>query len=110
MTVHTRPTPLHPAIESWSDLEAYLARRERNFRVDFEDDETAQSIGLNKQWMSRGRVAVLLDIRSLIAPLVDAERVEAEQTAEADRIDATYKSTYGDGPDGRMAQWQAEDR
>ena len=87
MTVQPRPTPLHPAIESFTDLSEYITKRIAHWRVDFEDDEEAQHIGPNKVWMSRGRVAALEDVQYLIADAVEAERREAAE----DRADEAYK-------------------
>lgn len=110
MTLHGHPTPLHPPLSSVLELDEYLRKRMDSLWADCFDDETLGHIGLDKHNRSMATYNALQDVWLRIGRWVATERVEAEQTAEGDRLDAAYKSTYGAGPDGRMAQWQAEDR
>lgn len=95
LSVPARP----PEVESWAELAVWLQRRIDAFRVDFEDDETAQSIGLNKQWMSRGRVAALRDVLAVIQPAYEAEAAELARVAAEDSIEQRFKDAgFGGEP------------
>ena len=105
--VQPRPTPIRPSVDSLLDLYAYLVKRIANFRVDFEDDETAASIGIHKQNLSRGRVMAFEDVRSLIRDAVEAEIAESVTVAHEESVESQYREAYGPEP---LAPWQAEDR
>ena len=94
-------------VESWTDLEDLLVRKIDAFRVDLEDGETAQSIGPDKQWMSRGRVAAFEDVRHVIAPLVEQEHAERAVARHMDAIESAWKDA---GYHSSLEVWQAEQR
>ena len=83
--------PAGLTIESWSDLDAWLIRRTTDFAADFGDDETAQSIGVSAQDRSRGRVAMLTEVRAGIAPMVAAERADQYRSAAEDADESTWR-------------------
>lgn len=107
MTIPTRPTPIRRTVDSWQELDALLARRTVDFAADFDESEVAQSIGWTAQQRSKGRVAMLTEVRAAIREAVEAEAAEQAETAAQESIEARYKAAYGDEP---LAPYQAEGR
>ena len=97
-------------LETWGELEAWLTGRVQHFDVYLSDGETAQSVGYDGQKKAEGRIAAYREVLERIAPLAAAERAERAETAAVESIEQRFKDAYGDGPDGVMAQIQAEDR
>jgi hypothetical protein len=84
MTIHTRPTPIHPPVDSFTALQQWLDHRLEGVEEDLADGETAQSNGR----ALRERRATLLDVAHVIREAVATEQAEwaavsAEQSAEA---------------------------
>lgn len=84
-TVQPRPTPLFPTIDSLSELDAYLLKRIADFSIDVDDDEEAAHIGWDAQQRSRGRLAMLSEIRLVIREAVESEAADKAAAAEYDR-------------------------
>lgn len=103
MTIQARPAPLHPPIESWTDLQGWIDRRLTNIEHDLDDDETAAAMGLRL----RERRAVYLDLAFAIRDAVAREQAERQQEAHEDSVEQQYKAAYGDEP---LTPWQAEGR
>lgn len=87
MTISKRPTPLHPAIDSFSDLAEYVERRMAALDADCYDDETIGHIGPYRYERSLGGRMAYEDVRDRIREAVAAERRAVEQ----DRADEAYK-------------------
>lgn len=101
-----RPTPLRRIAGTWAELDALLAERTLDFEWDM-DPEVSQSIGIDAVMRSRGRLAMLNEIRNAIHAAVESEAAEQAETAAQESIEARYKAAYGLDP---LAPWQAEDR
>lgn len=77
------PQKLYPDIGTFAELDAYVLKRIADFSADVDDDETAQHIGRDAQQRSRGRLAMLSEIRLVIREAVAAEaRVDASEAVE----------------------------
>lgn len=96
-----------PLVENFIELDAWLDGRIRHARSFLDDGETAQSIGWDAQVRHRARIGAFSEVREQIAPMVEAERAEQQETAAGESIEQQYKRTYGDDP---IAPWQAEGR
>lgn len=77
MSVENRPATrvddMDP-IESWADLDAWLAARIEHALGYLNDGETAQAYGRDAMVRNQCRVLLFGDVRSRIAPLVERER------------------------------------
>lgn len=99
MTVRQRPTPLHPTVETWAELDELLDRRMAALYADCYDGETIQSIGQSAHNRSLGKWHAFDEVRRAIAPAVETEADERTETAAADSIEAQYKAAgYDDMP------------
>lgn len=80
----TSARPVAP--QSFAELDAHLGWLAQNLEFDLEP-ETAQSIGHTAAARSQAKLALVRDLRHLIAPVVADE----QQSVEDDRVDAAYK-------------------
>lgn len=102
-----RPRLVEPSIDTFADLDAWLAKRIANVDADLGDDETMQSLGRDGQVRLTERRAELRNVRHVIASAVAAERDERATVAHEDAVEQQYRDRYGDEP---LAVWQAEGR
>ena len=107
--IQPRPTPLRRSVDTWTELDAFLADRTLDFAADVGDGETMQSIGIDAVMRSRGRLAMLTEIRNAIREAVVAEAAEQAETAVQENIEQRYKAAYGDDFD-KLDTYQVEGR
>ncbi len=96
MTVHMRPTSIHPTVETFGELAAWLVRQIENLDADCNDDETIGSIGLDAHKRSLVRVAVYRDVLHQIAPAMLAGAEDAQRVAGEDSAEALWRERYPD--------------
>lgn len=107
--IEQRPTPLHPSVESWTELQAWIDKQLENIDSSLGDDETLQSIGPKGQARLGTRWALLTDIAEMIHCNVVDEADEAARTAYEEAAEAEYREAYGPDFD-KLATFQAEGR
>jgi len=85
----TRPTPIHPAVFSAADLDAWLEQRIEQEAPAVLDSETIGHIGWQSHKAAEARYGTLVTIRELIEAWVAEERDARPDPAEAwDRLKA----------------------
>jgi len=102
MTITPRPTPIHPPVDNFTDLQAWIDRRLNGIERDLDDEETAKAYGMRMK-ITR---AVLLDVAFAIRDVVQREEDELSQEAHENLVNE-YLKAYGDEP---LAPYQAEGR
>jgi len=93
VTVVSRPTPLHPPVDNFTDLQAWIDRRLSGIERDLDDEETAKAYGMRLK-VTR---AVLLDLAFAIRDAVQREENELTRCAH-DNLVEEYLKAYGDEP------------
>lgn len=107
MTVQPRPQPLHPPVDSFLSLQAWIDRRLRSIESDLGDDETMQALGRDGAVKLQERRATLQDVAHAIFDALTAEETDLAAMLATD--DARWREAYGpDAPN--LAAWQAEGR
>lgn len=109
MTIVSRPTSLHPPVETFAELAAWLVRQIENLDADCTDSETIGMIGLEAHKRSQTRVATYRDVLHQIAPAILLEESDRKQAAADDAAENRWKEAYG--PDFEMlGAYNAEGR
>lgn len=81
-----------PVVETWAELDQYIAGLIINAEGYIDEPELAQSVGIAGRERAYGRIAVCNNIRGAIAHLVEAEREERERDAGETSVEARYKA------------------
>lgn len=101
--VHPRPRSLHPRIDTFVDLQAYLDKRLESIEADLNDEETMQSLGRDGRVRLLERRATLLDVQFKIIPAV----MDAQLTREEDALESAWREA---GYHSSLEVYQAEGR
>lgn len=94
MTVHAAPVPV--LIDNLSDVDAWCVRKIADYRMDLDEDEIAASIGARGRAMSAARIALLEDLRLLIADALVIEQAERDIVSAEQAGEAAWRDAYPD--------------
>jgi len=87
---------VHPSVENFNELAAWLVRQIDNLDADCNDGETIGAIGIHAHRRSEARVSAYRDVLHEIAPAILLEVAEQRAVAAEDSAEAQWKERYPD--------------
>lgn len=106
MSVEQRPTPLHPPVETFPELAAWLVRRIDSLSADYNDPETQASIGLDASKRSQARVSAYRDVLYEISPQILREIADQRQAAADDADENKWRDDPSLGAGGSVEAYR----